>query len=63
MKITNDVAWHETGFRAEVLRVEPTGDRMLKIGSLNPEQEIKEVMSRWDCARLGWLILRRAVFS
>jgi len=47
--------WHETG------PLIAYGSDTILIGSLNPQQEIKWRMSRWEMFKLGWQCLFSAV--
>jgi hypothetical protein len=63
MRYTHGVAWNQTGFRMEVQRVTGTSDRFLKVSDLNPEAHVYQLLTRMECARLGLLLLWRAIFA
>ena len=64
LKISNGVAWHPTGLRVEVARAGGQDmSRVLIVGDLNPSARIVHVMSRWDCFRLGLLIMWRSAWA
>lgn len=63
MNYTHGVAWNRTGFQLEVHRVTGSSARFLKISDLNPEAHIHQLLTRMECARLGLLLLWRAMFA
>ena len=63
MKMSNGVLWDETGLRVEVAKVTGTADRFLKVSDLNPDVTVRRRLTRWDCARIGVLLLWRAVWA
>lgn len=64
LKFSNGIAWHPTGLRVEVARAGgQDASRVLIVGDLNPHAHVVHVMSRWDCLRLGLLIVWRAVWA
>lgn len=63
MRYSNGIAWRQTGFRLEVQRVTGTSDRFLIVADLNPETTVRQRMSRTECARLGLLLVWRALFA
>jgi hypothetical protein len=64
LKFTNGVAWHPTGLRVAVDRAGgKDSSRVLNIEDLNPQAKVVHVMSRWDCLRLGLLIIWRSIWA
>lgn len=64
MRVTNGIAWHRFGIRVEVQKV--TGkvkERVLMIDDINPQNRIVQMLSRWDCFRLGLLIAWRSIWA
>lgn len=64
MKFANGVAWHPTGLRFAIDRAGGSdASRVLIVDNLNPQVHTVHVMSRWDCFRLGLLVLWRSIWA
>jgi len=66
---TDGILWRGTGFRLELEAIGPQHPLdnpkdlyLLHIGDLNPEQEIRQGVTRLEAARIGFWFLCRAVF-
>lgn len=58
LKFDRGVAWAHSG-----LRIEYKPDGLLMVEDLNPQVEIRNVLSRWDVVRLGLHLIRKALVA